>query len=56
MDLMQQTNMQTLGYLKHLVKLVQDMREDANEWRQRLGTHDKQLEDHEQRLTKVERK
>ena len=56
MDLMQQTNMQTLGYLKHIVKMLQDMRADADTTRQRVGAHDEQLRDHEQRLTKLERK
>lgn len=56
MDLMQQTNMQTLGYLQHIVKMLQDMRADADNTRQRVSVHDEQLRNHEQRLTKLERK
>jgi hypothetical protein len=56
MDLMQQSNVQTLGYLKHIVKMLQSMTEQVDDTRQRVSTHDEQLGDHEQRLTKLERK
>jgi hypothetical protein len=56
MDLLQQSNVQTLGYLKHIVKMLQSMTEQVDDTRQRVSTHDEQLGDHEQRLTKLERK
>ena len=56
MDLMQQSNVQTLGYLKHIVKMLQTMNEQLGATGQRVTTHDEQLGDHEQRLTKLEQK
>lgn len=55
LDLQQQATTQTLGYLKHIVKMLQTMGEELRGVNRRVGTHDEQLADHDLRLTKLEK-
>ena len=56
MDLMHQTGVETLGYLKHIVKMMQTMKDELAGTRHRVAQHDELLGSHEQRLTSLEKK
>jgi len=51
MDMVLESLMVTNGYLRLILKMVQDM----EHVRPRVNTHDEQLADHEQRLTLLEK-